>query len=262
MDWLFLLFVLVINIVCHAGDKKGHNMSEDTNTAEAIKLGDNEYTPEQLNELVGYGQKYQEFEKKYDTDPEKAWSAYGKMSNEVKDLRDKAGKVGELEAELKGIKSQKPANSEGDYTPSQVVEAQAALKKLGGVTKEDIPSLLKEYGFVKKGDMDKEFETRRIVGEFENLSGKYNGEDGRPKFDRDEMIAFMTRTNMQDPEMAYRARFSDELSEFKAQRIIEEKYPQIKTSNKGAADKKPTVDPVNDENISKRLMEVMYPNAF
>lgn len=237
-------------------------MSKDNNIPESIKLGESEYTPEQLNELVGYGQKYQEFEKKYDTNPEKAWSAYGKMSNEVKDLRDKAGRLETVESELAVIKAQKPANTEGDYSTGQVAEAQAALKKLGGVTKEDIPALLKEHGFVKKEDVEQEFEIRRIVKEFENLEGKYKGDDGRPKFDRDEMVTFMTRTKMQDPEMAYRARFSDELSEFKAQRILEEKYPQIKTSTDGAVDKKPKVDPVTSENINKRVMEVMFPDAF
>lgn len=236
-------------------------MSDENNIPESIKLGETEYTPEQLNELVGYGQKYKEFETKYDTNPEKAWSAYGKMSNEVSGLREKATKAEKLEAELADIKSQKPAKDE-DYTPGQVLEAQQALKKLGGVTKEDIPALLKEHGFVKKEDVEQEFETRKLVDKFGKLSQSYDGKDGRPRFDQDEMVAYMRRTNITDPEIAYKAKFQEELAEFRAQKIAEEKYPQLKTLNKGAGDKQPKVDPVTRDNINQKLMEVMYPDSF
>lgn len=226
-------------------------------------LGEKQYTQDELNQLVEFGNKYQDFKSKYDTDPEKAWSAYGKMSNEVTGLREKAKEAETLRAEIEELKKNPSnVNQSGELTAEAKREAKEAARKLDILTKDDIDDILKERGYVKKDDIDNAFTSRKIISEFDELSKKYNGSDGLPKFDQDEMVAYMERTRISDPEMAYRMKFSKEVDEYNAQKLLEAKYPQLVTSKAGAEDKKPKKDPVTRDNMADKLKAVMFPDSF
>lgn len=230
---------------------------------DVITLGEKEYSQEELSKLVDYGNKYQEFEKEYDTDPKKAWSAYGKMSNEIGELREKGKEADKLKVELEELKS-KPGNtnSAGELTPEAIREAKAAARKLDILTKDDIDDILKERGYVKQSDVDNSFASREGVAKFKELEGKHDGSDGLPKFDQDDMLSYMERNRVSDPEMAYRMKNADKLAEYRAEEIMKEKYPSIVTSKAGADDKKPKADPVTKDNLSEKLMEKLYPQSF
>jgi hypothetical protein len=235
----------------------------DQDDVQKVSVGDKEYSLDELNELVGYGNKYQEFKEKYDTDPDKAWSAYGRVTQQNKELSAKAEEAEQLRAEIEKLKSNsRNVTDDGDLTPEAKAQAKAAARKLDLLTKDDIADVLNEMGYVKKNDIDNAFTSRKIMSQFEDLQDKFTGKDGRPKFDQDEMVAYMERTRMTDPELAYKTKYADELAEFRAQRIIEEKYPQLVTSRKGAEDKKPKVPAITSENLAERIREKLYPGTF
>lgn len=224
-----------------------------------IKLGEHEYTQEELNELVGYGSKYKEFQEKFDTDPEKAWRSYGQVTQELKDYKSKAARLDEVEKELRTIKNQSPQGRDGAYSEEQIRAAKAELKKLDVVTKEDMADLLKEYGFVKADEVgrkvDQTLATRDLVKQFDELEGKYDGKDGRPKFDKETMVSYMERNGLSDPEKAYNLKFQEELAEYRAQKIIEAKYPQMVTGTKGGGKKEPQRITVTKDNMKQLLQE-------
>lgn len=224
-----------------------------------IKLDDKEYTVEELQELVGYGQKYQEFSKKFDTDPEKAWRSYGKVTSENAELREKTQKLENLEKELEQIKSQQRPNTQGEYTDEQIKEAKKALRAVGAVTKEDLADALQEFGFVKAEDVDNkvksEFATKELSAKFEDLGKRLDGKDGRPKFDEDEILSYMERNRISDPEKAYKMKHEEALSEWRAEKIIAEKYPQIVTGGKTSTKKEPDPVKVTKDNMKDLLKE-------
>lgn len=234
-------------------------MADNDNVDDLITLGDQKYTQDQLNEMVGLANKYNEFKTKYDTDPDKAWSAYGKVTQENKILKEQAARATELENKLAELEARKSTQADGELTESQIQEARRAAQKLGILTTDQIDKLMEDRGFVKKSDVDQAFTSRRIMGEFEELQKKYDGKDGLPKFDQDEMVAFMERTRMTDPAMAYKARFSEEIAENRAQKILEAKYPQLVTTKAGGEDKAPKKTPVTKENMKDRLAEIFNP---
>jgi DNA repair ATPase RecN len=59
---------------------------------EKIKLGEVEYEPKELESYVEKGKRLDEFAKKYNTYPDKAWSAYGKTTQENKALKEQLEK--------------------------------------------------------------------------------------------------------------------------------------------------------------------------
>jgi len=228
-----------------------------------IVVGDKKYSQEELNRMVGLGEKYQGFQEKYDTDPDKAWSAYGKVTQENKDLRAKAEEAEELRKQIAILKNNpNNTNASGELTAEAKAQAKKAARDLDILTKDDIDDILKERGYVKKDDIDNAFTSRRIMSEFEELGKKYDGKDGRPKFDQDEMVAYMERTRITDPNIAYKTKYAEELATFNAEEIVRRKYPQLVTTKAGADDKNPKPTPVTKENLQQRLLEKLNPGIY
>lgn len=76
-------------------------------------------------------------------------------------------------------------------------------------------SLLKGMGFVQKTDVKNEIDSlqSRLVLDTEHthLEDKYDGSDGRPKYDRSEVEAYMRANGIYKPEVAYKDMNEQEL---------------------------------------------------
>lgn len=72
---------------------------------------------------------------------------------------------------------------------------------------EAVKEQLKELGFVRKEDIDRDFKQReadkQVQDELSHLEETYNGSDGRPKFDRNKVIKFALEKQIGDLETAY-----------------------------------------------------------
>ncbi len=74
---------------------------------------------------------------------------------------------------------------------------------------EQVKSTLKQYGFVSQDEVRQEVrrvqEDIRVEQELSQLETRYDGKDGRPKFDRQRVLEFAINRNIADPEVAYKA---------------------------------------------------------
>lgn len=86
------------------------------------------------------------------------------------------------------------------------------------LTKEAVAELAK-LGFVRRSDVEKVIEAKlaedKMVAEIEQkvvkLEGEWNGKDGKPKFDRNEVADFMEKNGIYDPEYAFKLLKENEL---------------------------------------------------
>lgn len=244
----------------HKGtDGGGDNIMAENKKEEMknIKIGDKEYTPEQLQEMVGKAQSVSELEQKYNTSFDKVWPDYGRTKNEMK---KKEEEWAQKEEEYKKQLESRNSNS-GTYSEAEIAAARKEAKVLGIVTQEDLDAYFQEK-FPKA--FEKQYLTQRqvdeVMGKARKLQEEYNGEDGRPKFVQDEVIDYMKSEGIRDPEKAYKLMHEQELDKWKSEQVSKSKPRDFFTeeSSQAGVDRQPDDDPVTKDNFGDRLQEVLY----
>ncbi len=207
-----------------------------------IKLGEAEYDPTELQALVDKGKKVDEYTKKYNTDFDKAWSSYGKTTQENKALKE----------ELEQVKSQAQVRQQvqsPELTDDQIQQAREQAKKLGLAT---------------MGDLDQWYNSRRaaekLLEECSTLEGEITGGDGRPKFSTEDMLAHMQETGIKNPMKAYKDKYETELDTWKQSELNKEKSSSLPTLTTGGGLRSPKNVTVTKENIQQLVREQLWGN--
>lgn len=232
--------------------RENENKEEVENLEEGkIKLGDKEYSQEELDALVGLGQKAREYEKRYNTDFEKAWSAYGRTTQENAELKRQLE-----QAEIEKSKPRLPEDQE-----EQARLAREAAKKIGLLTRDD----LAELGIVTEKDFSNYYKKTREAEQILNgvlaLEKEYNGTDGRPRFVATDMLEYMRDTGIQDPKAAYKIRYEEALDTWRQTQMDKVKKPGLVTeTGSTAGSKQPPKVKVTSDNLSQLLAEQLYKN--
>lgn len=189
---------------------------------QSIKLGDKEYTQEELQEAVGARQLVRELEEKWDTKIDKVYPKFTQVSTRAKELEDELNQYKQRE-------SQKSALQDSDISDEAKAEARGAAKKLGILTKDD----LAELGYVSKADFKNFYaeqrESERLLENMNRLQEEINGKDGRPAFKTADVLDFMAEKRLTDPQIAYKLMYEDKLDAWKEKRIAEVKKPGLVT---------------------------------
>lgn len=155
-------------------------------------------------------------------DSEESSSAEGTEESEksvpysrFREVNEKAKRAEELEARLKELESR----SEPKEDNPQKEQIKEALKPI-----------LDELGYVSKDQLERQKEDEQIQGELSRLEKQYNGKDGRPKFDRDEVVKFAMEKRIGDIETAYEKLHQSELINWHVKEAIA-KSKGIKTES-------------------------------
>jgi hypothetical protein len=218
-------------------DETTDTSSEATQTElEKIKLGDKEFTQDELLQKVGLADKVSELESKYNTKLDSVWPEYGRSQNKVRELEGKIAQMQTQKAET------------GEVDPTTAKQAVEAAKKLGILTRDD--------GVVTRDqfrDMyTQERETEKLLTSLSNYEKDITGDDGRPKFDKIKVLEYMRDTNIKDPMIAYKVMHESQLDQWKMSEVGRVKMRGMYTTrgsnlgNKQPADVKPTKDNLND----------------
>jgi hypothetical protein len=205
------------------------------------KLGDEEYTPDELSHLVDLGKIGIESETKFNTKIDKVWQDYGRTKTQVK---EQAEKIKDYEQKLSSM-SKLPDLTEDD----QVRQAKEAARKLGFILKEDMD----QYGIVTKEKFVQQYKEQRyaekLLDKMEGLETKIDGKDGRPRFSTEAMLEYMNDTGITDPEVAYKVRYDEDLTKWRDSKINERRpgtmyteKPGSSITNKTPQDVKPNKD--------------------
>jgi len=90
-----------------------------------------------------------------------------------------------------------------------IAEADRKIRELGYVRADDVQTMIEQK------IAEKEF-IREFGAKIQSLEQKYNGSDGLPKFEPEEVVTFMDQYGVKDPEMAYELKFKEELADARA----------------------------------------------
>jgi hypothetical protein len=80
--------------------------------------------------------------------------------------------------------------------------------------KQQLDKMLKDMGYVSKTDLEQQRADEKLVQSIDKLSEKYNGKDGRPKFNKAEVLEYAQEHLIGDLELAYKAKHEADLISF------------------------------------------------
>lgn len=224
-------------------------------TPETLKIGDAEYTPDEAQELIGLAKKTRELEAKYNTKFDSVWPEYGRLSQEHKQT------MTQLEQAQQEIAKYKQANP-GETVPEDLKAQLDQARKLNFVFKDD----LQKEGYLKKDELDKWYQERRanekaveaIQSKADELSKELNGEDGRPRFNKKQVLAYAASYGIQDLKAAYEDMWSDELKSWGEKQVKTVQKPGMKTITAQKGTKAPNEGKTTALNLRDRIAETMW----
>lgn len=221
---------------------KEDEQKEESNI-EKIKLGDREYTQDELTELVGLGEKTREIESSMNTKIDRVYPEYTKSQQRLKEYENKL-------REIEEAKSRAPELNE-----DSIRQAREAAKKIGIVTEDAFTDFMGKHF---RNFFIQERAAEKLVEECQDLEGKYNGNDGLPKFKTEKVLEWMKENGSRNPEQAYKMMNEKEIDDWKARKLAESKRQGLVTETSGEAGGKiPPKVSVNRDNIEELMREAL-----
>ena len=213
--------------------------SEETQEeVQKVKVGEKEYTQEELSKLVGLGEIGAEAEERYNIKLDGVWPKFGQAIDQVK----------KLEAELEQTKqTQAPKDPNAEPTPEEIAkQAKEEAKKLGLLTVDDINQYIERE--IDLRELKKDVLT--VVEEAEEKYGIKTSEDA--------IVNHMYETGIKNPQKALKDLYEEKIDAWKEQQLQSLKKPGMATETTTTAGaKEPSVEPVTRDNLSARIDEVL-----
>lgn len=208
--------------------------------AEKIKVGEAEYTQDELNVLIEKGKFAKDIEDKQNIKLDKVWPGHQELSNKVR----------ALEEENAGLKQAKTATkvetgvelSEAE----QIAQAKVEAKKLGLLTVDEVDSYI-----------DRRLEAVAIREDVQNVVSEARDKYGIATSE-DDLLTYMVETGIRNPQLALKAKFEEQIDAWKTQQIDKAKKPGMVTdSTSSAGSKQPKAEPVTKDNFGAKIDEVL-----
>ena len=215
---------------------------------EKIKVGEKEYTTEELQNLVGIADKTLEIEKTLNTKIDRVYPEFTKTSQKAKEYEEKNR---EYEAKIKDFEER--ASRPQNLDDNAIKEAREAAKKIGIVTKDDFATFMQEHF---RPYYLQERQAERLIDECKDYEKKYNGEDGRPKFKTEEVLQWMQENGGKNPEKAYKLMYEDQIDSWKEKELSKAKKQGMVTEDGSSAGaKEPPKVPITRDNLQDLIRE-------
>ena len=211
--------------------------TEKQEEPEKIKIGEREFTQEELNRRIGLSDVAIESEEKYDRPISKYWPEYTKSQQRIKELEEK----------LQGAEQTTSAPTAG--SPEEVkTQALKQAKELGLITVDDINNYIdaRVEGYKLREDVD------ALIDE--------SKKDGKPVPTETELLNYMAENGIRNPDKAYKLMFEDELDSWKEKKLKSIKTEGLKTQETSTAGetKIPEVKvPANLDDLRTQLRSFM-----
>lgn len=200
---------------------------------ETFKLGEKEYTQDDLTRLVGLGEIADELESKWDTKIDRVMPKYTKATQELAELRKQL-------AEPKA--PAQPQNFES-LTPEQKELAKKQLADLG-YGEESFRNIVRE-----------ELAAKELLTNIDVILDDAK-ENGQPVTTSRDLLQHMADTGIKNPVKAYKDLFESELDEIKEKKLAELKPPGMVTTSISQAGSKQPTQPARPKNRTELLKQV------
>lgn len=223
-----------------------------TVTEEKFKLGDQEFSAQELQDMVGIAQQVKEVESKYNTKMDKVFPEYIKTTQKLKEAEEYKEKYTALEAQ---IESQKQASSAG-LTQEQIEQARKQLYDIMGgkpLTDKDADAWYQARRSQEKLAESIDMGVSALMSDIRK--------DGKPEVSREELLTFMGENNIAKPDIAYKIMKEQELDEWKAGKLSSGKRSGLYTvTHSSAGGKAPAEVRPTMSNIEAMVSEALGGN--
>lgn len=225
--------------------------TEDETGTSKVKIGESEYTMDELSALVADGQFKRDIETKQNTKIDRVLPEYTRLTQEQKEWKNERDDYVRLKAERDN------ANRKTDeFSPEQIDAARKQARDvLGLFTKEDVEKYVTDQFpkyYVQQRSADK------VLEKMETLQTEINGSDGRPKFDIDDILAHSKETGIRDPFKAYKDKYESELDAWKEKKLLSGRREGLRTeTGSTAGGKTPPEVKVDRNNLGKLMAEAL-----
>ena len=192
---------------------------KEAQEVEKVKVGEKEYSQEELSSVVGLGEKARDFETKWNRPIDQLYPDYTQKSQKLSDYEKR-----EKEAEEAKLKEKVEAKEElSPEEARKVVLAEADI--LGLVHQGNVNQFINSF-----------LQARDLLDDTDAIVSQTQ-EEGKPKTTTQELLAYMEETGIKSPELAYKSKFEKELDEWKEKQLSKVKgnsMQTLDTSNAGS----------------------------
>ena len=222
-------------------NKKEENEPKEEEKEETkVKVGEKEYTQEELSKVVGLGEIGREAEEKFNVTLDKVWPNLQATINEKK----------VLEQEIENLKQAKVATKvdEGVQLSEEELKAQVRqdLKKFGAVLDEDVQKVVNLE--LEKREIREDVQT--VIVDAEETYGIKTSEEA--------IVDHMIETGIRNPKKAFKDLYEEKIDAWKEQQLEKVKKPGMVTETTSSAGaKEPKNEPVTKDNFFSRIDEVL-----
>jgi hypothetical protein len=215
----------------------GDTKMDTTVQPEKIKLGEVEYTQDDLSRLVGLGSRYDELDKKTGG-VDKMVAGFGKRGEEI----------GQLRKELDDLKNR-------TLSQKQDQGQQLSQDELKQIAKQQA----RELGLMTQDDLDSFYVTRRaaekLVEDVDSMISEAKSK-GQPETTKEDLLKHMQETGIRNPQKAYKDLFETELESWKEQQTKKAVMPGLySNTNSTAGAKVPPKVEITRDNLKALLHE-------
>lgn len=225
-------------------DDNTQETNQETDEApEKVKVGEEEYSQEELSKLVGLGKLAAEAEDKYSTSIDKVWPAYTRTTQEN----------AELKRQLEEAKRAERTIDNSTLTSDQKEVARRTLYDIIGGE----PLTKAEFDEAVDKKVSLRLQAKELLDDIQVTVSEME-EQGLPKTNTDDLLRHMSETGIKNPRKAYKDMFEEELDKIKEAKLQSLKQPGLVTESGSTAGAKqpPTVN-ITDSNISELLREAL-----
>lgn len=216
---------------------------------EKIKLGDEEYSQDELQKLVGLGKIGLEAEEKYKTPIGKVWPKYQQVINENKELRDAEVKR-QSDEESRKTQQEIAANPNRQLTPDEMKKEALRQAEELGIGPDSIRNTVMQV-----------IQGQQLLQDINGVISSMKA-DGLPDTNVDDVIQHMQETGIRNPEKAYKDMFEKEWIADQTRKLQSIKSPGLSTiTSSTAGSKQPKDLKITNENFDKLFAAAMNGEA-
>ena len=208
---------------------------------EKIKVGDKEYTKEELERRVKLGEIGIEAEEKYDTKIDRIWPEFTTKSQKVKELEKRVDEREVEEAKAKGE----------ELTPEEQKKiARAEAKNLGLSLDDEFEERFdKRYALLETARKLKEDSDDVALDSFEKYGIKTTGK---------EILEYMAEKGIRNPSDAFELKYKSQIRKWEEKELGKKKGAGLVTEEGSTAgSKEPTETKVTRSNLGEAVKEAL-----
>ena len=219
-------------------------VQQEVKEPEKIKVGEKEYTQDELASIVGLGELGREMETKYNTKIDRVWPEFTKTTQELKTLREEKAK-----SEAERI-NQKVNDGQQLSEEEAIRQAKEQARKIGIPLNEEV-----EEKITRK--VMEVLEAKDLLNTCRTFEEDLDGKDGRPAFKTQDILKHMDETGIKNPEKAYKDKYEEQLDKWKEDKIKSAKPKGMPTEEGGSGAKSPADVKVDKTNFDGMVREAL-----